>query len=62
MEKVDDPINEKPKGNMLQNENREDEATPEDLSRDSNKNIDKREGENIAEQSPIKNNEDFDKK
>ena len=29
MKKEDETINEKPKGNMLQNENREDEASPD---------------------------------
>lgn len=32
MENLDGSINEKPKGNILQNENREDEASPTDHS------------------------------
>jgi hypothetical protein len=62
MENTDDTINEKPKGNMLQNENREDEASPKNASEESKENITKKQDENVAQQPPIKTGQDFLKK
>ena len=62
MENVDDTINEKPKGNMLQNENREDEPSPENSSNESHKNVSKKQGENVEQQPPIKPDEELNDK
>ena len=61
MENVDDSVNEKPKGNMLQNENREDEASTENLKPEENVNLTKV-SEQIAPQLPIKTDQEFNKK
>ena len=46
MKNEDGTINEKPKGNMLQNENREDEASPDNLSEQPHTNPTHKPGEN----------------
>ena len=47
MKNEDETINEKPKGNMLQNENREDEASPENSSGEQQENQTKKQDENV---------------
>ena len=49
MENVDETFNEKPKGNMLQNENREDEPPSENLTTENEPKANKQ-GENVAPQ------------
>ena len=61
MENVDDTINEKPKGNMLQNENREDEASTENLNSEESINVTKKVDENAAQKSSIKTDEELNK-
>ena len=46
MKNEDETINEKPKGNMLQNENREDEASPDNLFEQPHTNPTHKPGEN----------------
>ena len=48
MKNEDETINEKPKGNMLQNENREDEASPENSSGEQQENQIKEQDENVV--------------
>ncbi len=62
MENVDDTINQKPKGNILQNKNREDEASKENLSGESHENVTKKQEENVTQQPPIKTGQDSNKK
>lgn len=47
MKNEDETINEKPKGNMLQNENREDEASPDNLTEQPQTNPTHKPGENV---------------
>ncbi len=62
MKNVDNTINEKPKGNILQNENREDEASTENLNSEESVNLTKKVGENVAKESPVKTDKNLDKK
>ncbi len=50
MENVDELVNEKPKGNMLQNENRDDEPVPQNEGGVSHENVVRKEDENIPPQ------------
>ena len=50
MKNEDETINEKPKGNMLQNENREDEAPSEDSTVKPNTNPTHKPDENVDKQ------------
>ena len=54
MKNEDETINEKPKGNMLQNENREDEASPENSSGEQQENQTKKQDENVIKQPALK--------
>ena len=54
MKNEDETINEKPKGNMLQNENREDEASPENSSGEQQENQIKKQEENIVKKPALK--------
>ena len=47
MKNEDKTINEKPKGNILKNENREDEASPENSSGEQQENQTKKQDENV---------------
>ncbi len=62
MENIDDTLNEKPKGNILQNENREDEASPENLKHEETFNLTEKVVERVASQPPIKTDQDLNKK
>ena len=61
MENVDKTINEKPKGNILQNENREDEASPENLNSGETVNLTKKVDEKLA-QKTTDNNKNLESK
>ena len=54
MKNEDETINEKPKGNMLQNENREDEASPENSSGEQQENQIKKQDENVIKHPALK--------
>ena len=54
MPDVNNTNNEKPKGNMLQNENREDEASPENSSGEQQENQTKKQNENGIKNSALK--------
>ena len=54
MKREDETINEKPKGNMLQNENREDEASPENSSGEQQENQTKEQDENVIKKPALK--------
>ena len=54
MKNEDKTINEKPKGNMLQNENREDEASPENSSGEQQENQIKKQDENVIKHPALK--------
>ena len=54
MKNEDKTINEKPKGNMLQNENREDEALTENSSGEQQENQTKKQDENVIKQPALK--------
>ena len=54
MKNEDETINEKPKGNMLQNENREDEASPENSSGEQQENQTKEQDENVIKKPALK--------
>ena len=54
MKNEDETINEKPKGNMLQNENREDEASPENSSGEQQENQTKEQDENVIKNPALK--------
>lgn len=62
MKKENEKIIEKPKGNILQNENREDEASTENLDSEESVNLTKKADENVAKESPIKRDKNLDKK
>ena len=47
MPDVNNTNNEKPKGNILKNENREDEASPENSSEEQQENQTKKQDENV---------------
>ena len=61
MQNVDDIINEKPKGNMLQNGNREDDSATEKLHAEESINVTKKVDENAAQKSSIKTDEELNK-
>ena len=54
MPDVNNTNNEKPKGNMLQNENREDEASPENSSGEQQENQIKKQEENVVKKPALK--------
>ena len=54
MKNEDETINEKPKGNMLQNENREDEASAENSSGEQQENQTKKQNENVIKHPALK--------
>ena len=54
MKNEDETINEKPKGNMLQNENREDEASAENSSGEQQENQTKKQDENVVKKPALK--------
>ena len=54
MKNEDKTINEKPKGNMLQNENREDEALTENSAGEQQENQTKKQDENVIKQPALK--------
>ena len=54
MKNDDETINEKPKGNMLQNENREDEASTENPSGEQQENQTKEQDENVIKKPALK--------
>ena len=54
MKNEDKTINEKPKGNILKNENREDEASPENSSGEQQENETKKQDENVIEHPALK--------
>ena len=54
MKNEDETINEKPKGNMLQNDNREDEASPENSSVEQQENQIKKQDENVIKKPALK--------
>ena len=62
MKNENEKITESHKGNILQNKNREDEASKENLDSEESVNLTKKVGENVAKESPIKTDKDLDKK
>ena len=54
MKNEDKTINEKPKGNILKNENREDEALTENSSGEQQENQTKKQDENVIKQPALK--------
>ena len=54
MKNEDETINEKPKGNILKNENREDEASPENSSGEQQENQTKKQDENVIKHPALK--------
>ena len=61
MKNEDETINEKPKGNMLQNENREDEASPGNSSGDQQENQTKEQDENVIKKPALKTEKELTK-
>ena len=57
MQNVDNTNSEKPKGNMLQNENREDEALTENSTGVVPENQIKKQDKNVVKQTPLKTEE-----
>lgn len=62
MKNENEKITEGHKGNILQNKNREDETSKENLDSEESVNLTKKVGENVAKESPIKTDKDLDKK
>ena len=54
MQNVNNTNNEKPKGNILKNENREDEASPENSSGEQQENQTKKQDENVIKHPALK--------
>ena len=54
MQNVNNTNNEKPKGNILKNENREDEASPENSSGEQQENETKKQDENVIKHPALK--------
>lgn len=60
MENLDETLNEKPKGNMIQNENREDEASPTDhTGLEPHPKMPEEPGEDVRPHPHLQNNEDL---